>query len=147
MELVRWNPVRNMFGFRPSMNSLLDDFFLPMRKVDDESSFWSWNPKVDIYDEDNHIVVKAELPGVDKDDIVVDIKDRVLTLKGERSTDNEVKEDDYYRKERSYGRFERRFALPGDVNADDIKAEYKDGLLKIDIPKLEQNKPKQITVH
>lgn len=147
MELVRWNPMRNMFGFRPSMNSLLDDFFLPMRKVDDEKSFWSWNPKVDIYDEDNHIVVKAELPGVDKNDIVVDIKDRVLTLKGERSTDNEVKEDDYYRKERSYGRFERRFALPGDVNTDDIKAEYKDGLLKIDIPKPEQDKPKQITVH
>ena len=147
MQVIKWNPMRNRFGLGHGMNSLFDNFFLPMRKDEWEESFWSWNPKVDIYDEDDHIVLKAELPGVEKSDIAVDIKDRVLTLKGERSADNKVEKDNYYRQERSYGRFERSFTLPGEVNTEDIKAEYKDGLLKIDIPKPEKDQPKQITVH
>jgi HSP20 family protein len=102
---------------------------------------------VDIYDDGDKFVIKAELPGMDKKDISIDLKDRVLTLKGERSHDNEVKEDRYYRKERAYGKFERTFTLPVGLNHNDIKADYKDGLLKIDIPKPEEEKPKQITVH
>ena len=84
---------------------------------------------------------------VDKKDIEVDVKDRVLTLKGERSSDNEVTEDNYYRRERCFGKFERAFNLPVDVELDKIKANYKDGVLEIEIPKPEEKKPKQITVH
>jgi HSP20 family protein len=110
-------------------------------------SIRGWNPVVDIYENEENIVIKAELPGIDKNDIVIDVKGRVLTLKGERSTDNEVKEDNYYRQERSYGKFERAFALSVEVDPDKIKADYKDGVLKIDIPKAEENKPRQVTIH
>lgn len=147
MELVRWNPMRDMFSTRHRMNRLMNDLFMPSPYFRRENSAWDWNPSVDIYNEDDSIVVKAELPGVDKDNINIDVKDRVLTLKGERSSDNEVKEDNYYRRERSFGKFERRFSLPENVNADDIKADYKDGVLRIEIPKPVEEQPKQITVH
>ena len=90
---------------------------------------------------------QAELPGVDKEHIKVDAKDRVLTLKGERVLDNEVSENNYFRRERSFGKFERRFTLPVNVNSEDIKAAFKDGLLKVEIQKPVDSKPKQITVH
>ena len=147
MQLVRWNPMNEMFSFRRPLNRMFDDFFLPRTTTEDGSLTWGWNPVVDIYDNDDNIVIKAELPGVSKKDIEIDIKDRVLTLKGERSADNEVKEDNYYRRERTYGRFERSFTLPANVDPDKIKADYNDGVLKIEVPKPENQKPKQITVH
>lgn len=147
MQLIKWNPTRNLFGLHNDVNRLFDQFFYPRRReVNDETS-WNWNPAVDIYEEDDQLVVKAEVPGMDKNDITVDVKDRVLTLKGERSADNEVEEDNYFRRERTYGRFERAFTLPADVKADAIKAEYKDGVLKVLVPKPEVQKPKQITIH
>ena len=147
MELVRWNPVRDIFGLRPNFRSVFDDFNFPFIREEDELSMRNWNPVVDVYDNDHNIVLKAELPGIDKKDIEVDVKDRVLTLKGERSSDNEVTEDNYYRRERCFGKFERAFNLPVDVELDKIKANYKDGVLEIEIPKPEEKKPKQITVH
>jgi len=147
MELVRWNPRRELFGLHNSINRMFNDFFSPTVRSDEAVSIWGWNPVVDIYENEENIVIKAELPGVDKNDIVVDVKGRVLTLKGERSTDNAVKEDNYYRQERSYGKFERAFALPVEVDPEKIKADYKDGVLKIDIPKTEENKPRQVTIH
>ena len=147
MELVRWNPHRSLFGFGDRFDRFFDDFFNPALKADNTQSMWGWNPAVDIYDEKDHMVITAELPGIEKDDIVIDVKDRVLTLKGERSADNEVKEDDFYRRERTYGKFERAFTLPLDVDPDKISASYKDGLLKLEIPKPEEKKPKKITVH
>lgn len=147
MELTRWNPNRSLFGFGDRFDRIFDDFFHPSLKDDSTQSIWGWNPIVDIYDEKDHMVLKAELPGIDKKDIIIDVKDRVLTLKGERSADSEVKEDDFYRRERCYGKFERSFTLPADVDPDKISATYKDGLLKLEIPKLEEKKPKKITVH
>jgi HSP20 family protein len=136
-----------MFSLHRPFSRLFDDFFLPRTTTEDGSLTWGWNPVVDIYDNEDNIVIKAELPGVSKKDIEIDIKDRVLTLKGERSADNEVKEDNYYRRERTYGRFERSFTLPANVDPDKIKADYNDGVLKIEVPKPEDQKPKQITVH
>lgn len=147
MQLVRWNPMNEMFSFRRPLSRVFDDFFLPRTTTEDGSLTWGWNPVVDIYDNEDNIVIKAELPGVSKEDIEIDIKDRVLMLKGERSADNEAKEDDYYRRERTYGRFERSFTLPANVDPDKIKADYNDGVLKIEVPKPENQKPKQITVH
>jgi HSP20 family protein len=147
MQLMKWNPTRDYFSLRRHMNGLFDDFFYPSRRTSDDKSLWSWNPAVDIYEDDDNIVVKAEIPGMDKESIDVDVKDRVLTIKGERSENHEVQEEHYYRKESSYGRFERAFTLPADVKTDEIKAEYKDGILKVMVPKPEAKKPKQITVH
>jgi HSP20 family protein len=147
MELIRWNPMRDMFGMQRRMDRLMKDVFLPQRNFNGEDTLWDWNPKVDIYDEDEHIVLKAELPGIDRKDIEVDVKDRVLTLKGERASDNEIKKENYFQRERSFGKFERSFTLPVNVKAEDIKAAFKDGLLKVEIPKPSKSKPKQITVH
>jgi HSP20 family protein len=135
------NALQNRF------NHLLDDSFFRPGRSDDDLSLGTWHPVVDMYDEDDRVVIKAELPGVDKKDIAVDVKDRVLTLSGERNYDNEVKEENYYRRERAYGKFQRAFSLPADVDSDKIKADFKDGLLKIEVPKPEKQKPKNITIH
>ena len=147
MELIRWNPMREMLNFRHQMNHWFDDAFNPIVRDDAKLSLWDWNPVVDVYDNEDNIVIKAELPGIDKKDINIDVKDGVLTLKGERSYDNEVKKEKYYRRERSFGKFVRTFQLPADVDPEKIIADYKDGILKIDIPKPEEQKPKQIAVH
>lgn len=147
MELIRWNPMRDMFSLRHQMNHLFDDVFKPVVRGDSRLSMRDWNPRVDIYDNDENIVIKAELPGIDRKDIVIDVKDGVLTLKGERSFDNEIKEEKYYCRERTFGKFERVFRLPAKVDPEKISADYKDGILKIDIPKPEEQKPKQINVH
>jgi len=147
MELIRWNPMRDMFNLGYQMTHLFDDVLRPVERGDSRLSRENWNPTVDIYDNDENIVIKAELPGIDKKDIVIDVKDGVLTLKGARSFDNEVKEKKYYCRERMFGKFERVFRLPADVDPEKINANYKDGILKIDIPKPEEQKPKQITVH
>jgi HSP20 family protein len=135
------NTLQNQF------NHLFDDSFFRPRRSDDDLSLGTWHPVVDMYDEDDRVVIKAELPGVDKKDIAVDVKDRVLTLSGERTYDNEVKEENYYRRERAYGKFQRVFSLPADVDSDKIKADFADGLLKIEVPKPEKQKPKNITIH
>lgn len=147
MQLVRFNPTRNRFAFPKRFDNWFDDFFYPATKGADSVSAPIWNPRVDIYDDNDNIVVKAEVPGVDKKDLFVDLKGRVLTLKGERSHDNEVKEDKYFRRETSFGQFERSFTLPTDVDPESVKAEYKDGVLKVNIPKPEETKPKTISVH
>ena len=147
MNLVRWNPWREMNTLQNRFNHLLDDSFFRPGRSDDDLSLGTWHPVVDMYDEDDRVVIKAELPGVDKKDIAVDVKDRVLTLSGERAYDNEVKEENYYRRERAYGKFQRAFSLPADVDSDKIKADFADGLLKIEVPKPEKQKPKNITIH
>ena len=147
MELVRWNPNRNVFSAGYPFNNLLNNFFTPYTKDDDDIRMTNWDVRVDIYNDADNIVLKAELPGVEKKDISVDFKGRVLTLKGELLSDNEVNEDNYYRRERCSGKFERSFTLPGDVDSEKIKADYKDGILKITVPKPEDRKQRQITIH
>jgi HSP20 family protein len=147
MNLVKWNPWKEMSVLQNRMNHLFNEPFFRSGREDDELSLGAWHPAVDMFDNDDKIVIKAELPGMNKKDFSVDVKDRVLTLSGQRSYDNEVKEENYYRRERTYGKFKRAFHLPADVDADNIKAEFKDGILKVEIPKPEAQKPKQITVH
>ncbi|MEE8399353.1 MAG: Hsp20/alpha crystallin family protein [Desulfobacterales bacterium] len=147
MELVRWNPHRRLTNFNDRFGSLFDNFSYPTLRHDDTVTHGDWHPVVDIYEDEGAFVVTAEIPGVDKKDIEIDVKDRVLTLRGERLSDRASKEDTYYRRERSYGKFERTFSLPENVNADTIEASFKDGVLKLEIPKPEEIKPKSITVH
>jgi HSP20 family protein len=128
-------------------NRLFDDPFFRVGQMDDDGGMGLWNPAVDLYEKDDHFMIKAELPGVDKKDIKIDLQDRLLTLSGERTYDNEVKEENCYRRERSYGKFQRVFTLPADVDSDKIKAEFKDGLLQIEVPKPEEKKAKQVTIH
>ena len=147
MNLVRWNPWREMSTLQNRINGLFDEPFFRSGHDDDGLSLGSWYPAVDMFENDDRIVIKAELPGVDKKDISVDVKDRVLTLSGERNYENEVKEENYYRRERACGKFKRTFNLPVDVDPDKVKADFKDGVLKVELPKPEAQKPKRITVH
>lgn len=145
MNLVRFNPRTECFGLRPDIHRFFDDFFFPAAFGNGKTEIR--NPVVDVYSDDKNFFIKAELPGIDKKDITVDVKDGILTLRGERSAESETKEENYHRKERTYGKFERVFTLPADVDTGKIKADYKDGVLKIGIPKPEEVKPKRITIH
>ena len=147
MNLVRWNPWREMETVSDRVNRIFGERSFPAAWLSEESGISSWAPSVDIYDHDEKIVIKAELPGVAKKDIHVDVKDSVLTLSGERSHENEVKEEDYIRKELAFGKFHRSFALPDGLDPKKIDADYKDGVLKIEIPKPEEKKPRKIAVH
>ena len=146
MELVRFNPWNDVWNATNRFNRVFGKAFAPARTVD-ENCDCVWRPGVDIYEEDNGVTLKADLPGIDKKDISIDVKDGVLTLSGERSDESETKEKNFYRRERTYGKFQRVFTLPEGVNADDIKADFKDGVLKVHVPKAEVEEPKKITIH
>ena len=147
MELVRWRPMRNLLGYNSGLDRIFDDFFAPAGSDERTSETWDWQPVVDIFHKDENVVIKADLPGVDKKNIQVDLKGRVLTLSGERSEEKEANGEGYYRKERAYGKFFRSFNLASDVMPDKINATYRNGVLHITIPKTEANKPKQIAIH
>jgi HSP20 family protein len=138
--------MRDVLGFG-GLDRFFDDFFATSDSVSQDSEALSWRPVVDIYDKDENIVIKADLPGVDKKDIHVDLKGRLLTLSGERAEEKEANGEGCYRKERAYGKFVRSFNLASEVMPDKINATYKDGVLHITIPKSEANKSKQITIH
>ena len=140
MSLIRWDPFRE-FNTLPSRfgGFFAKDWNLPV-------STTAWNPSVDIFENENEVVFKAELPGMNAKDIEVRLENNVLVLKGERHFEKEAKEENYHRVEREYGTFSRSFALPTPVNADNITAEYKDGVLKIVLPKKEEMKPKPIKI-
>ena len=147
MNLVKWNPWREMPAMPDRLNRFFDDPFFSIGRMAEDSGLGMWNPAVDLYEKDDHFMIKAELPGVDKNDINIDLKDRLLTLSGERTHDKEVNEENYYRRERSYGKFQRAFTLPADVDSDKIEAEFKDGVLQIKVPKPEGRKAKKVTIH
>ena len=146
MNIVKWSPWREMGTFPNNVNRLFDGTVFPATWFNEDSELQNWRPVVDVFDNDEKIVIKAELPGVDKKDIHVDVKDGILTISGERSYENEVKEENFHRKERSFGKFQRSFTLQKGLNTDKIDADYKDGVLKIEITKPEEEKPKKITV-
>ena len=129
------------------MNRVFDDSLFRSDRREDPLAMGTWSPAVDMFEKDDQGVIKAELPGLDKNDISLDLQNGVLTLKGERKYENEVKEENYYRREMSCGKFIRSFTLPADVDADKIKAEFQKGLLTVEVPKPEEHKPKQIPVN
>jgi HSP20 family protein len=147
MTIVKWDPFRNVAALQDRINRIFDESFSRTGDIDDDINMCAWKPTVDIYQTDEAIILKAELPGIKKEDVSIEIKDNVLTLKGERIEDKEVKEESYFRKERCFGTFSRAFNLQHRVQPDKIKARFKDGILEVEIPKPEEEKPKQITVN
>ncbi len=145
MAIVRWNPVRDLMGMQEDMDMLFENFFGDGRKMR-ELGFTRWTPRVDIVEEDNRYEVTVDLPGIKKEDVKVEIHDNVLTLRGEKKLEEERKEKNYRLSERFYGEFTRTFTLPENVDRNSIDAEYKDGVLRLTIPKTEKAKPKQIEV-
>src|SRR5262245_5242271 len=147
MAIVRWEPFRDLVTLQDRMNRIFDDAFRGSRGTQEEWALGgSWAPSVDIYEHNSNLVLKAELPGIDPKDVDVRVENNVLTLRGERKVDNEVKQENYHRVERSYGSFSRSFTLPNVVDTDKIKAEFKEGVLQVVLPKKEEAKPKQISI-
>ena len=147
MTIVKWDPFRNVAALQDRINRIFDESFSRTADLNDDISMGVWKPSVDIYETDEAIILVAELPGIKKEDVSVEIKDNLLTLKGKRIEDKAVSEECYFRKERCFGTFSRAFNLQHRVQPDKIKARFKDGVLKIEIPKPEEEKPKQITVN
>jgi HSP20 family protein len=148
MAIVRWEPFRDLQAVQDRLNRVFDEAFRgAARGGDDEWALGGqWAPSVDIYENEGNLVLKAELPGIDPKDVDVRVENNVLTLRGERKFESEVKRDKYHRVERAYGTFSRSFTLPNVVDTDKIKAEYKDGVLQVTLPQREEAKPKQIQV-
>ena len=146
MAIVKWDPFRDVATLQDRINRIFNESFGRTRDLDEEVSLNDWSPPVDIYETGDGIVLKVELPGVNKDDVSVEVKGNVLTLKGERLLDPKIKDEHYYRKERSFGKFNRSFSLQETIKPDLIKASFKDGVLTVAIPRPEEEKPKQITV-
>jgi HSP20 family protein len=144
MPIVRFEPFRDLTTQREYVR-LLKEAFSPM-SGETEVSTRSWAPPVDIYETEDAIVLKAELPGIDPKDVEVRVEDNTLYLKGERNYEKDVNEQNYHRIERSYGSFARSFTLPNSISAEKVKAEYKDGLLTLTMPKREEAKPKTIKI-
>lgn len=146
MAITRWDPFRDLSILQERMNRVFEDASGRSWKSDEPSATTSWSPAVDIYETENEIVVQAELPGVERKDITLNLENNVLTLKGERRFEKESNQDNYHRIERAYGNFSRAFSIPTLVDEDKIRADYKDGILKIALPKKEQVKAKQIQI-
>jgi len=111
-----------------------------------ESNLTPWAPAVDIYETENELVIKADLPDVNPQNLDIRVENNILTIRGERKFESKVNEDNYLRVERAYGSFSRSFSLANSVKTDDIKADYQNGVLTLSLPKREEAKPKQIKV-
>lgn len=146
MTVAKWDPWQEISALQNRINRIFDESFYRPDQGEREMGLSRWNPPVDIYEDGDAIFFKAELPGIDKNDIVIDFKDRILTLKGERRMDKAIQEDNYFRRERFFGRFQRSFSLPALVDSEKIRADFKDGVLTITVPKPEPEKQKKIEI-
>src|ERR1700730_17091159 len=140
---ARLEPFRGLSTLQDQFNRLFNESF---RNQAEESALTTWAPTVDIYETPNELVVKADLPDVNEKDIDVRVENNLLTIRGERKFEKSVSEESYLRVERTYGAFSRSFSLPNTVNAEAIGAEYKNGVLTVNLPKREESKPRQVKV-
>ena len=141
------DPWKDFGSLQERINRMFDDTIRTLYPPDgEELEKGTLAPAVDIYETNDSFVVSADLPGLNKDEIQIDLKDNTLTLKGEKKFEEKVSKDNYIRVERAYGSFVRSFTLPQNVDPEKIKAKYKEGVLEVTIPKKEEAKPKQIKV-
>jgi HSP20 family protein len=146
MAIVRFDPFRELNAMQDRINRIFGEAYT--RRFDDDMlTRGDWIPPVDIYQNDKQeIVIKAEMPGLSREDIDLRVENNTLTLKGERKRDSEVKDDQYHRVERVHGIFSRSFSLPATVDANKVNADYRDGVLTVVLPMREEARPRQIQV-
>jgi HSP20 family protein len=143
--ITRWDPFREMSSLQERMNRLFSDQLGAI--THDEALTGNFVPPVDVYEDENSIQVRLEVPGIDEKDIDIRLENNVLTVRGERKFEKEEKEENFHRVERRYGTFTRSFTLPSTVNSEDVQADYDKGVLKIRLAKRAEAKPKQIKVN
>jgi len=144
MELIPWRPLREIIPINGEMEDLFDRFFGNITSM--EPAKKGWVPTVDIAETNDAIVVNAEIPGIEPENIGISLSGDILTIEGEKKQKNEEKEEKYYRMERNYGNFSRSVRIPVEIQSEKINAKYKNGTLKITLPKKEEAKPREIKV-
>ncbi len=137
------DPFRELLDLQRGINELFEGSFGTPRG---EVALRAWTPSVDVYEDENAFLIKLDLPEVNRDDVKVSLNENTLSISGERRFENEQKRENYHRVERSYGQFYRSFTLPPNVDTTAIDAKFKDGVLRLTLPKKEETKPKQIDV-
>ena len=143
-SITRWDPFRNFSVLQDQFNRMVES---GLKASPDNSALTTWAPAVDIYETENDLVLKADLPEVAEKDIDIRVENNMLTIHGERKFEESVKEDNYLRVERAYGSFSRSFSLPTTVDTESIKANYKNGVLTVELPKRAESKPKQVKIN
>lgn len=145
VAINRFEPFRELAAVQARLNRIFSEPY--EQGGDDTLTRADWVPVVDVYETEQHeLVLKAELPGIKREEIDLKVENNVLTIRGERKRDQEVKSDAYQRVERTYGAFARSFTLPSTVNPDGVKAEFKDGVLSVVLPAREEAKPRQVQI-
>jgi HSP20 family protein len=144
MALIRWEPARELQSVQHEVNRLFGSFLDPHAGV--EIGARRWLPAVDLVEEGDHYVLRADLPGVSQDELKVELEDNVLTLSGERKSEHEERKDGYYRIERASGSFSRSLTLPEGVDPDAIQARFERGVLEVRIPKPAERKPRRVAI-
>jgi len=142
MAIVRWDPFKDIMSLQERINKIFDETVQKDRK----SQYGDWYPPVDIFEKEDGITIIMEIPGVSEEDIDLQITDGVLTVRGEKKLPYEKNNENFYRLERNFGKFARSFALPNSVDQNKVKASLKEGILKIEIGKRDEIKPKVIKV-
>lgn len=145
MAIIRWDPFRDIITLREKMNCRFEDAVTARGEKKDMISS-TWAPSVDIYETENALILTAEVPGVDEDNVEIKIEDNTLSLKGERKFEEETKEENFHRIERTYGSFYRSFTVPRHIDQEKIKAEHDNGVLRITMPKKPESKPKTVKI-
>jgi HSP20 family protein len=146
MVITRWDPFRDIASLQNRMNSLFQDFSRSQQGENDLMSTANFVPPVDVYEDEHQVTLKVEVPGIRPEDIDIRVENNTLAVRGERKFEKEEKEENFQRVERRYGSFYRAFTLPSTVDADQVKAEYENGVLRIRLDKKAEAKPKQIKV-
>lgn len=149
MKLINYRPLnQDIYSPFDRLHSLRDLFDSAFALASQESRLrpGTWNPALDIYENDSSLFVEVELPGMKKEDFDISLEDDVLTVSGQRSQENENRSGESFRSERVFGQFRRSFTLPVAVQAEAVKAAYQDGVLRIELPKAEEAKPRKIEV-
>jgi|FEC22Drversion2_1045045.scaffolds.fasta_scaffold01658_6 HSP20 family protein len=141
-DIVRWDPLRELAGLRSELDRLFGRLAPPEGRLPSR-----WAPTADVIEQDDAIIITAELPGVKDEDVQITVQDGVLRISGERRLEDEVREDRYYRLERSYGGFERTFQLPPGVREEDISAGIAYGVLRVRVPKPRAPEPRRIPIN
>ena len=144
--MIRWEPFREIASIRDRMNRVFGDVGSAPWAPDEGLTTGLWTPPVDVYETKDSIVLTADLPGIGENEVDISVEGNMLTIKGERKRDAEIKQKDYFRTERSYGGFIRSFTLPPTVDGEKVDAVFSKGVLKITLPKRDESKPRQIKV-
>ena len=146
MAVTRRDPVKEMIALREKMNRLMEESLAHSGVAEEEANPGAWSPAVDIFEEEDRIVLRADLPGVGSDQLDIRVANNTLTISGERGAGADLRKETCHRMERQYGRFSRSFSLPGSVDAEKIRAEHRDGVLEVSLPKREDDRSRKIDI-